>query len=174
MSRGVRAVAIGAVAALLLAAGPCRAAESGDVVVFTLSTVPVRSDGATVHVLDARDRLAAVFGAELPSDAERAVAQAMARTRSAAGRGALRDLEAAAAGNARAGRRGVAPLPAGGVGGRHVVYGVTDVRQATELVSAWRAQHETRLTSGPGSTRSSLQPLLGTPPARSLPEARTP
>lgn len=174
MRRGAGAVTRGAVAAALLAGGACRAAESVDVVVFTLSHIPVRADGATVHVLDARDRLAAAFGADLPSDPARALAQADSRMRSAAGRGALRDLEAAAAGNALAARLGIDRLPAVVVEGRHAVYGVTDVRRATELVAAWRAEHETPVTSGPGNARSPLQPLLGTPPARSLLEAQTP
>ena len=125
--------------ALVLVASP--AAGAGDVVAFTLSSMPLRATGgAVVHVLDARDAYAAAFGAELPADPERALAEARRRVSSTEGRAALARIAAAAAGNALAGRLGIEKLPAVVVGGRYVVYGVRDVARAVERVEAWRAE----------------------------------
>ena len=127
--------------ALVLAAWPGPAAVAGDVVAFTLSSMPMRTaGGATVHVLDARDGHAAAFGADLPDDPERALAEARRRVSSPAGRAALARIAAAAAGNALAGRLGIEKLPAVVVDGRYVVYGVRDVARAVERVEAWRAE----------------------------------
>ena len=125
--------------ALALAASP--AAGAGDVVAFTLSSMPLRaSGGAAVHVLDARDGHAEAFGADLPADPERALAEARRRMATPAGRAALERLAAAAAGNVLAGRLGIEKLPAVVVDGRYVVYGVRDVARAVERVEAWRAE----------------------------------
>ena len=126
--------------ALALAAWPGPGAGAGDVAAFTLSSMPLRTTGgATVHVLDARDGYAEAFGADLPDDPERALAEARRRVATAAGRAAL-DRIAAAAGNALAGRLSIEKLPAVVVDGRYVVYGVRDVARAVERVEAWRAQ----------------------------------
>ena len=159
--------------AVLLTAAWCWtaiAAETGTpgVVAFTLTSMPVRAHGATVHELDRRDRLAAAFGADLPADPDKARAEAGRRLRSASGRKLRRDLAAAAAGNALAARLGVDKLPAVVVDGRYAVYGVRDVRRAVALVAAWRAENEISVDSGPGKTRSS--PL----PARERPRPATP
>ena len=125
--------------ALALAASP--AAGAGDVVAFTLSSMPLRTTGgATVHVLDARDGYAAAFGADLPADPERALAEARRRVATPAGRAALARIAEAAAGNALASRLGIEKLPAVVVDGRYVVYGVRDVARAVERVEAWRAE----------------------------------
>jgi len=125
--------------ALLLVASP--AAGAGDVVAFTLSSMPLRgTGGAAVHVLDARDAHAEAFGADLPDDPERALAEARRRMATPAGRAALARLASAAAGNALAGRLGIEKLPAVVVDGRYVVYGVRDVARAVERVAAWRAE----------------------------------
>ena len=125
--------------ALVLAASP--AAGAGDVVAFTLSSMPLRaSGGATVHVLDARDGYAEAFGADLPDDPERALAEARRRVSSPEGRATLERLAEAAAGNVLAGRLGIKKLPAVVVDGRYVVYGVRDVARAVERVEAWRAE----------------------------------
>ena len=125
--------------ALALAASP--AAGAGDVVAFTLSSMPLRATGgAVVHVLDARDAYAAAFGADLPADPERALAEARRRVSSPAGRAALGRIAEAAAGNVLAGRLGIEKLPAVVVDGRYVVYGVRDVARAVERVEAWRAE----------------------------------
>ena len=127
--------------ALALAAWPGPAAFAGEVVAFTLSSMPLRAGvGATVHVLDARDGYAQAFGADLPGDPERALAEARRRLATPAGRAALARIAEAAAGNALAGRLGIEKLPAVVVDGRYVVYGVRDVARAVERVAAWRAQ----------------------------------
>ena len=127
--------------ALALAACPGPAAVAGDVVAFTLSSMPLRTaGGATVHVLDARDGYAEAFGADLPGDPERALAEARRRMATPAGRAALARIAEAGAGNALAARLGIEKLPAVVVDGRYVVYGVRDVARAVERVEAWRAQ----------------------------------
>ncbi len=168
-----------ALAGLALAAsGAVGAADAKPpgVAVFTLASIPVRAAGAAaVYELDRRDRQAAAFGADLPSDPEAALAESRRRLASPAGRALRAELEAAGQGNALAARLGVDRLPAVVVDGRYAVYGVRDVRRALELVAAWRADNETdSVDSGPGSTRSSPLPDTGTPPARSLPGVRTP
>ena len=131
--------ALGFALALAACLGP--AALAGDVVAFTLSSMPLRAAGtATVHVLDARDGYAEAFGADLPGDPERALAEARRRMATPAGRAALERLAAAAAGNVLAGRLGIEKLPAVVVGGRYVVYGVRDVARAVERIEAWRAE----------------------------------
>ena len=127
--------------ALTLVACPGPAAGAGDVVVFTLSSMPLRATGgAVVHVLDARDGHAATFGADLPDEPERALAEARRRMATPAGRAALARIAEAAAGNVLAGRLGIEKLPAVVVDGRYVVYGVRDVARAVERVEAWRAE----------------------------------
>ena len=127
--------------ALVLAAWPGLCISAGDVVAFTLSSMPLRAAvGATVHVLDARDGQAEAFGAGLPGDPERALAEARRRLETPAGRAALARLASAAAGNALAGRLGIEKLPAVVVDGRYVVYGVRDVARAVERVEAWRRE----------------------------------
>ena len=128
--------------ALVLAACPGPAALAGDVVAFTLSSMPLRAGGAHVHVLDARDGHAAAFGADLPDDPERALAEARRRMATPAGRAALARIAEAGAGNALAARLGIEKLPAVVVDGRYVVYGVRDVARAVERVEAWRAEAE--------------------------------
>ena len=123
--------------ALVLAASPA----AGEVVAFTLSSMPLRAAGTTtVHVLDARDGYAEAFGTDLADDPERALAEARRRMATPAGRAALARIAGAAAGNALAGRLGIEKLPAVVVGGRYVVYGVRDVARAVERVEAWRAE----------------------------------
>ena len=125
--------------ALVLVASP--AAGAGDVVAFTLSSMPLReAGGVTVHVLDARDGHAEAFGADLPGDPDRALAEARRRMATPAGRAALARIAEAAAGNVLAGRLGIEKLPAVVVDGRYVVYGVRDVARALERVEAWRAE----------------------------------
>ena len=124
--------------ALVLVASP--AAGAGEVVAFTLSSMPLRASGATVHVLNARDGHAEAFGADLPDNPERALAEAKRRLATPAGRAALARIAEAAAGNALAGRLGIEKLPAVVVDGRYVVYGVRDVVRAVERVAAWRAE----------------------------------
>ena len=127
--------------ALALAAWPGPAAGAGDVVAFTLSSIPLRAaGGAQVHVLDARDGYAEAFGADLADDPERALAEARRRVATPAGRATLARIAEAAAGNALAGRLGIEKLPAVVVDGRYVVYGVRDVARAVERVAAWRAE----------------------------------
>ena len=125
--------------ALVLVASP--AAGAGDVVAFTLSSMPLRTTGgAVVHILDARDGYAEAFGADLPADPERALAEARRRVSSPEGRAALARIAEAAAGNVLAGRLRIEKLPAVVVDGRYVVYGVRDVARAVERVEAWRAE----------------------------------
>ena len=127
--------------AFTLVAWPGPATVAGDVVAFTLSSMPLRAGvGVEVHVLDARDGHAEAFGADLPGDPERALAEARRRMETPAGRAALERIAAAAAGNALAGRLGIEKLPAVVVDGRYVVYGVRDVARAVERVEAWRAE----------------------------------
>ena len=127
--------------ALILAACPGPGAVAAEVVAFTLSSMPLRAGvGATVHVLDARDGHAEAFGADLPGDPERALAEVERRMATAEGRAALERIATAAAGNALAGRLGIEKLPAVVVDGRYVVYGVRDVARAVERVEAWRAE----------------------------------
>ena len=167
--RRVTKGAIGTLAAtLLLASGPCPGAETATAVVFTLSSIPVRAHGAAVVELDRRDQLAAALGAALPADPAKALAEARRRLTSPEGRERQKDLVQAAAGNALAARLGVDRLPAVVVDGRYAVYGVRDVGRALDLVTAWRMEKETSVTSGPGKARSSPMPRPGTPPARSL------
>ena len=142
----MRAVLAGAMRAALglglaFAAWPGPGAAAAEVVAFTLSSMPLRSTGgAAVHVLDARDGHAEAFGAELPADPERALAEAHRRLATPAGRATLARLASAAAGNALAGRLGIEKLPAVVVDGRYVVYGVRDVARAVERVEAWRRE----------------------------------
>ena len=125
--------------ALVLVASP--AAGAGDVVAFTLSSMSLRAmGGAAVHLLDARDGHAEAFGADLPDDPERALAEARRRLETPAGRATLARLAEAATGNVLAARLGIEKLPAVVVDGRYVVYGVRDVARAVERVAAWRAQ----------------------------------
>ena len=148
--------------ALALATWASPAAVAGEVVAFTLSSMPLRASGAVeVHVLDARDAYAEAFGADLPGDPDRALAEARRRMETRAGRAALARIAEAAAGNVLAGRLGIEKLPAVVVDGRYVVYGVRDVARAVERVEAWRAAHETAI--GHGRDASSLRP----PPSRS-------
>ena len=125
--------------ALVLVASP--AAGAGDVVAFTLSSMPLRAmGGAAVHLLDARDGHAEAFGADLPDDPDRALAEARRRLETPAGRATLARLAEAATGNVLAARLGIEKLPAVVVDGRYVVYGVRDVARAVARVAAWRAQ----------------------------------
>ena len=127
--------------ALVLAAWPGPGAAAAEVVAFTVSSMPLRATGGTrVHVLDERDGHAEAFGAGLPGDPERALAEARRRLETPAGRAALARIAEAAAGNALAGRLGIEKLPAVVVDGRYVVYGVRDVAQAAKRVEAWRAE----------------------------------
>jgi len=145
--------------ALALVASP--AAGAAEVVAFTLSSMPLRTaDGAQVHVLDARDGHAEAFGADLPGDPERALAEAMRRLETPAGRATLARLASAAAGNAIASRLGIEKLPAVVVDGRYVVYGVRDVARAVERVQAWRLANETAIGHGRGAS------TLHSPPSR--------
>ena len=132
--------------ALALAVAPA----SADVVAFTLASIPVEADGAAVHELDARDRLAAALGAGLPDNPERALAEVRRRLASPAGRLARERIAGAAAGNALAAWLGIERLPAVVVEGRYVVYGVPDVRRARGLVAAWRRLNERLDGSGTG------------------------
>ena len=127
--------------ALVLVASPGPAAVAGDVVAFTLSSIPLRAAGGVeVHVLDARDGHAAAFGADLPDDPVRALAEARRRLETSAGRAALARIAEAAAGNALAARLGIEKLPAVVVDRRYVVYGVRDVARAVERVETWRSE----------------------------------
>ena len=127
--------------ALALAACPGPGAVAAEVVAFTVSSMPLRATGGTrVHVLDERDGHAEAFGAGLPGDPERALAEARRRLETPAGRAALARIAEAAAGNALAGRLGIEKLPAVVVDGRYVVYGERDVARAVERVEAWRAE----------------------------------
>ena len=142
----MRAALVGAMRAALslglaLAAWPGPGAVGAEVVAFTLSSIPLRAGvGATVHVLDARDAHAEAFGADLPDDPERALAEVKRRMATAEGRAALERIAAAAAGNALASRLGIEKVPAVVVDGRYVVYGVRDVVRAVERIEAWRAE----------------------------------
>ena len=154
---------------LALACGAAAETEAPDVVVFTLSSMPVRAPGAAVHELDRRGRLAARLGGGLPADPERALGAARRRVDSPEGRDLRLRLARAAAGNALASRLGIDRLPAIVVDGRYAVYGVRDARRAVERVRAWRLDNEPSVDSGPGNARSIPHPGSGTPPARSLP-----
>ena len=168
--RRSRTAAIGVLGATLLLAGGLRpSAESAIAVAFTLSSVPVRADGATVYELDRRDRLAAELGEGLPADPERALAEARRRLDAPEGRNLMRRLRKAGAGNALASRLGIDRLPAVVVDGSYVVYGVRDARRALDFVTAWRRENESSVKNGPGNARSLPHPDTGTPPARSLP-----
>ena len=126
---------------LALVAWPGPGAVAAEVVAFTLSSMPLRAgSGVQVHVLDERDGYAEAFGADLPADPERALAEAKRRLETPAGRTALERLASAAAGNALGGRLGIEKLPAVVVDGRYVVYGVRDVARAVERVEAWRVE----------------------------------
>ena len=163
----------GALLRIALALAPLCAASAAerdapDVAVFTLSTIPVRADGAAVYELDRRDRLAAAFGADLPSDPERARAAMRRRMDAPEGRELRLALAKAAEGNALAARLGVEKLPAVVVDGRYAVYGVRDARRAAELVRAWRLDNGKTVHGGPGDARSLPHPDRGTSPARPL------
>ena len=155
----------------LAAAWCCAAAEpeAPGVAVFTLSTIPVRADGAAVYELDAGERLSAEVGADLPGDPGRALAEVRRRLDAPEGRALRRALADAARGDALASRLGIERLPAVVLDGRYAVYGVRDARRAVELVRAWRLDNEDSVHSGPGNARSIPLPDPGTPPARSLP-----
>ena len=155
-----------------LAAACCCAAadrEAPDVAVFTLSTIPVRADGAAVYELDAGERLSAEVGADLPGDPGRALAEVRRRLDARESRTLRRALAVAGEGNALASELGIERLPAVVVEGRYVVYGERDARRAVDRVAAWRRANETAtVDSGPGNARSIPLPDPGTPPARSL------
>lgn len=143
--------------AIGLAVASCCAAadtETPNVAVFTLSSIPVRADGAAVYELDRRDRFVAELGEGLPGDPERARAEMRRRIESSEGRRLLFGLAEAADGNTLAARLGIEKLPAVVVNGRYAVYGVRDVCRALELVAAWRARNSTSIDSGPGRRRS--------------------
>lgn len=137
--------------------------EAPDVAVFTLSTIPVRADGAAVYELDRRDRLVAELGEGLPADPDRALAEMRRRIESAESQRLLLGMAEAADGNALAARLGIEKLPAVVVDGRYAVYGVRDVRRALELVAAWRRENEPSVNSGPGTARSSPLPARDRP-----------
>ena len=162
-----------AVLALAWCGAAAADAQTPGVAVFTLSSIPVRADGATVHELDRRDRIVETLGADLPADPEAALAEARRRLDSSE-RDLRSDLAEAAAGNALAARLGIEKLPAVVVDGRYVVYGARDVARAVERVAAWRAENEEPVDSGPGNARSTPFPHPGTPPARSLSGERQP
>ena len=90
----------------------------------------------------------------------RALAEAMRRLETPAGRATLARLASAAAGNALASRLGIEKLPAVVVDGRYVVYGVRDVARAVERVQAWRLANETAIGHGRGAS------TLHSPPSR--------
>lgn len=138
---------------------------------FTLSSMPLEADGATVHVLDEADRLASALGAGLPADPDQALAEVRRRMASTRGRALRVRLEAATAGKALAARLGVERLPAVVVDRRHVVYGVRDVRRAVELVAAWRARGEREAVRGSWPGASAASPLRRLP-ARPLAGSR--
>ena len=131
--------AVAVVFAAVFATGRIAAGEPGDVVAFTLSSMPMRNAGdATVHVLDERDRIAAALGRGLGTS--RHMAEAEARRRFDAGLKAR--IAEASAGNRLAGELRIERLPAVVVDRRYVVYGVRDLPRALELVAAWRMRNE--------------------------------
>ena len=153
---------------MALAMASCCAAaktdtETPDVAVFTLSTIPVRADGAAVYELDRGDRLVAELGEGLPADLDRARAEMRRRIESSEGRQLLFGLAEAADGNALAARLGIEKLPAVVVDGLYAVYGVHDVRRALELVAAWGRENEPSVNNGPGTARSSPLPARDRP-----------
>ena len=157
----------------MLLAVICARAATAETVAFTLSSIPLRSDGATVYRLDEGARMTAAFGSGLPASPELALAEVRRRLKTRKGREQRARIEAAAAGRALAARLGVEKLPAMVVDGRYVVYGVRDLYRARRLVRAWRGEHEEPSRSGAEnepvgsekSLRSSAEHLRSSRPA---------
>lgn len=104
--------------------------------VFSLSTVPLSHVGsATVYDLDAIALLEQALSAGLPNNGEQAQALVAQRLQ-ALGPELRRRAEAGAAGLARAVQLGLDRAPAIVIDGRWVVYGITDVDAARQLVAA--------------------------------------
>ncbi len=129
----------------------CAPAASAETVAFTLSSIPLQTDGETVYVLDEGMRITAELGAGLPRSPKRALAEVQRRLNSRRGRQHRERIEAAAAGNVLAARLGIERLPAVVVDERFVVYGVRDLQRARRLVRVWRAENGAFEESGTGS-----------------------
>lgn len=125
-----------------------------EAVAFTVATMPMSgADGVPVFVLDGAGRVADRLTADLP--AGRAEAEAEVRRRVAAG--GAEAIRTAAEGGRLAARLGVTRLPAVVVDGRFVVYGVTDMGRALDLVARWRAGERASGVAGASHRTTSVR-----------------
>ena len=107
--------------------------------VFTDSTFQFvsDSDNTAIYVMDRINQLQQVLSADLPSDPENAKQLVLARFQRMDPQ-LSSELESAAKGLAQAMQYGINRYPAIVFDGDAVVYGVPDVRAATELYQRWQ------------------------------------
>lgn len=114
-----------------LGAGPAWASEN--IVVFTLSSMPVvdADDRATVvYELDSPDRVLASLSQGLSSDPDEAYREVMRRLNAPDWRGRLDAVEHSFAGVSAAWSHNISKLPAILINDRYVIYGIRDVTVA--------------------------------------------
>lgn len=113
--------------------------------VFTDSRLQVVSGNAptTVYVLDRINRLQQELSNELPADPESAKALALQRFQRMDAQ-LSSELENAAKGLVQATQYGIDRYPAIVFDGQAVVYGLTDIRAATQLYQRWQAESATQ------------------------------
>jgi integrating conjugative element protein (TIGR03757 family) len=109
--------------------------------VFTDSRTPVRNNhsSATVYKVDRIDRLQQVLSEGLPSDPETAKQAALHRFQGMDAQ-ISSELENAAKGLVQAMQYGIDRYPAIVFDGKTVVYGVTDVQDATRIYEQWQEE----------------------------------
>ncbi len=108
--------------------------------VFTNSAIYLtHTAGATVYVLDGLQQLEAQLSQGLPNDPQKAAAIAQERLKRVGAAELQRRAANAAQGIVRAQEYGVDRAPAMVFNGRAVVYGVTDVEEASEIYRQHRA-----------------------------------
>ncbi len=108
--------------------------------VFTDSMNPVASsaNAITVYHVDRIDRLQQALSKDLPTDPEAAKQTALQRFQRM-DRQLSTELENAANGLLKAMQYGIDRYPAIVFDGKAVVYGITDIRAATQMYRQWRA-----------------------------------
>ena len=115
-------------------------AVSSSIEVFTDSMNPVVNnvDGITVYYIDRIDRLQKELSKDLPANPE-AAKQAAIRRFQGMDNKLSHELENAANGLVQAMQYGIDRYPAIVFDGNAVVYGITDVRAATQRYRQWQA-----------------------------------
>lgn len=96
----------------------------------------------TIYELDAGLRIEDAMSVDLPPNPQEAEQVLRARMQSAEWRAMEAQLTRSAEGLAKAKALGVTTIPAVVVDDRYVVYGVTDVAQAVQMIQAQEASHE--------------------------------